>query len=374
MRLDSRGRSALPLVVVLAGLALAAGAAYYFSRPIAKVAPAAPGLAINAVPGSVTIFAERQTELKSEIGGRVIMSKLDPGLHVKEGDVLVQIDTGDLDLEIERIESEFNAHKSRIAVGSTLKVDYETAAEMLQNTERLLKMGNASEAQVTQQRRALRQYEQRLELEAVENKLKTEGYENTLKVKRRQREKMTILAPFDGVVSGVFARQNDLIGSNTPIATLISTSRTVEARISEENFAGLAIGQKTSVRFLGYGLQQYGASITKILPTADPTTQRYIVHLNVDLPPDKLVPGLTGEANIVIAERQSRTLVPRRALRDKQLLVVKDGHIEARTVELGYVALNLAEVTKGVNEGELVVVDELDLFQPGDRVRPQVEK
>lgn len=372
MPLKSRAGSALPVVLVLVAVAAVAAAAYYFSRPVAKVVPVVSGPAINAVPGSVTIYAEYQMELKSEIGGRVLRSKLDPGLRIREGDFLVQIDPGDLDLEIERIESEFNAHKSRVAVGSSIRLEFDTVSEQLENMERLFKMGNASESQVTQQRRTLRQYEQRLELEAVENKLKTEGYENTLKVKRRQLDKMTIRAPLDGVISAVYARPGDLIGSNAPIATLISTSRTVEAKISEENFAGLSLGQKASVRFLGYGSQLYGASITKILPTADPQTQRYMIHLNVDLPPEKLVPGLTGEVSIVVGQRQAEAIVPRRALRGTQLLVVSDGRVQLRNVTLGYV-LNQAEVLTGVRAGEMVITDELDRFQPGDRVRTEVE-
>lgn len=371
---NARASSVLVLIVILAVVAAVALAVFYFSRPVAKGVPVTSGLAIKAVPGSVTVFAEYQMELKSEIGGRVIKSKLDPGLHVKEGEFLVQIDTGDLDLEIERIESEFTAHKSRIAVGSSIKIELDTINEGLQNIERLFKLGNASESQVVQQRRTLRQYEQRYELEAVENKLRTEGYENTLKVKRRQREKMTILAPFDGVISGVNARPGDLIGGGTPIATLISTSRTVEAKISEENFSGLSLGQKASVRFLGYGPQLYGASIIKILPTADPQTQRYIVHLNVDLPPDKLVPGLTGEVSIVTGERQAAAIAPRRALRGNEVFVVSNGRVELRKVQVGYVALNVVEILSGLKPGEQVLVEELDQFRDGDRVRVEASK
>lgn len=369
---NSRASSAIVLIVVLALVAAGAGLAYYFSRPVAVVAPAVKDLAVNAVPGSVTVYAEYQMPLTSEIGGRVLRSRLDPGLVVKTGEFLAQIDTGDLDLEIERIESEYSAHKSRVAVGSSIKLELETVREQLASVERLYSLGNASESQVTLQRRQLRATEQRVELEAVENKLKTDNYENTLKVKRRQRQKMTITAPFDGVVSTVQARPGALVNGNEPLATLISTGRTVEAKISEENFAGLVIGQKASVRFLGYGSQLYGASITKILPTADPQTQRYIIHLNVDLAADKLVPGLTGEVSILVGERESETVVPRRALRGSQLLVVKDGRVEVRNVKLGYVALNKAEILSGIKTGELVIIDELDRFQPGDRVRTEV--
>lgn len=360
----------LGLIAVVLGAA--AWITIYFMRPVAVVDTAKAGSAINAVPGSVTVSAEYQMELKSEIGGRVVRSELDPGLKVRAGDFLVQIDPADLQLEIERIEGEYEAHQRRVGVGSSIQLELETARDVLANMERMFRLGNMSESEVTKQQRIVKQFEQKLELESVENKLKTTNYENLLKVKRRQLEKMTITAPFDGIVSQVLARRGDLIDSNAPLATVIATGRTVEAKISEENFAGIRVGQKASVRFLGYGPQLYGASITKVLPTADPETQRYIVHVNVDLPPEKLLPGLTGEIAIVIGERESKTNVPRRALRGSDVLVVGGGGVvERRTVQVGYVGLNQVEVLQGLQTGDLVIVEDLDRFQPGDRVRVQ---
>ena len=62
------------LVVAAIVVAVAAWAVVYFMRPVAVVEPAISGRAINAVPGSVTVSAEYQMELKSEIGGRVLRS------------------------------------------------------------------------------------------------------------------------------------------------------------------------------------------------------------------------------------------------------------------------------------------------------------
>jgi RND family efflux transporter MFP subunit len=369
MSAKSRTGLWLNLGLVVAILAGAIAAGYYYSRPVAVVAPVVKGRAVNAVPGSVTVFAEYQMELKSEIGGRIIRSVLEPGLPVKEGEVLAQIDPGDLDLEIERLQSEYEAHKRRLAVGSSLKLSLATAREEAQNAERLHKLGSLSDSELTRQQRGLKQVEQQVELEAVENQLKTDNYENAIKTKRRQREKMTIVAPFDGVVSNVAARPGDIIGGNNPIATLISINRTVEAKISEENFASLKEGQTASVRFLGYGDVQYRATIDKILPTADPVTQRYIIYLKVDLPLDKLVPGLTGEASIVVGQREAEAIIPRRALRGNEVFVVSAGKVELRKVQPGYVLWNQAEIVGGLKAGEQVIAEELDLFRPGMLVR-----
>lgn len=366
---NNRGSVLVKIVVVLALLAAAAFAVAYFMRPLAVVTPVVPGKAINAVPGSVVVAAEFTMEMKSEIGGRVIKSDLDAGRYFKKGDFLVQIDPGDLQLDIQRAEAELRALKNRIAVGSQLFFKLETAKEDLANKDRLFKLGQLSETEITRAKREVTAIEQQKALEEVENQRLLDVSETALKVNRRKLEKMTITAPFDGVVSVVYARPGDLIAADASIASLIATSRTVEAKISEENFSGIQVGQKASVKFLGYGSQMYGASVIKVLPTADPTTQRYIVHLNVDLPAEKLVPGLTGEVSIVLGERDAKTTVPRRALRGNEIYVVNGSTVELRKVQLGYVGLNQAEVLEGLRENELVIVEELERFQAGDRVR-----
>jgi RND family efflux transporter MFP subunit len=357
-----------PILIGVAAVLVAVVALMFLLRPTAKVAKVTKGPAVNLVPGSVTVQAEYQMELKSEIGGRVIKSELDPGKSVAAGAFLVQVDPTDLQLEIEHIQSEYDAAKKRIAIGSSVKLDLETATENLQNFERLAKAGNYPLSELEKQRRLVKQVEQRLALEDAANTQQLAAFENSLKVKRRQLEKMTITAPFAGTVSAVLARPGDLISAGSPLAVVISTSRTVEAKISEENFAGIKLGQKASVRFLPYGGWLYDATIAKILPTADPDTQRYIVHLNVKIEPEKLVPGITGEVSIIVGEREGQAIIPRRALFGTNVYVVEDGRVRLRTVETGYVSLTAVEILKGLKAGEMVIVDQPDRYRDGDRV------
>ena len=343
-------------------------------KPTARVADVVSGPAVKAVPGSVTVQAEFAMELKSEIGGRIVKSELDLGGKVSAGTILAQIDTGDLDLDIEKTQSDYEAAKNRIAVGSAIQLDLDSARENLENFERLTKNGNYPPAELEKQRRLVKQIEQRLALENVANKQLIDGYENTIKVQHRQHDKMTITAPFEGVVSAVFARPGDLIGSNAAIATLISTSRTVEAKISQEDFADIKLGQKATVRFLGRENDTYQAEVVQILPTAEAETQRYLVHLDVKCPPEVLVPGLTGEVNIIVGERPAKALIPRRALFGNNVYAVVNGRVQLRKVEVGYVSMNIAEITKGLATGDQVIVEELDKFRDGDRVSPELVK
>jgi RND family efflux transporter MFP subunit len=356
-------------VVLLIGLAYLVN---YLLRPEATVVKVFPGLAVEAIPGSVVVRAEYNMQLKSENGGRVVESALDEGKEIKEGDFLIQLDPADLKLEIERIQTDLEAAQAKLKVGSLIEPELEGAKADLTNAERQFKLGSISEAELQKQQRAVTTLEKRVQVETVDQKQAVDTLENTLKTKQRQLQKMRMLALFDGKISEVYARKGDLIGPNAAIANIISTSRTVEGKISEENFTGVKTGLHASVRFLGYGNGLYDATVVKVLPTADPETQRYVVYLDVKIDPALLVPGITGEVRIIINERDSKTIIPRRALFQNNVYVVKDGIVEERKVQTGYVSLNQVEVLKGLATDEAVIVEELDRFHPGDRVRTRV--
>jgi RND family efflux transporter MFP subunit len=360
-------------------LLLSLGLGGYFvltGRASAKVAIVTKGRAVNSVPGTLVIRAEYEQPLVSEIAGRVIEKdfNLDPGNQVKKGDVLCRIDRTDTQIEIENIESEESALKRRIEVGSLTELERQTAREALDQFERMYKLGSVAEADIIKQRRAYKAMEIKVENDKISSQASLNSYINQLKVKRRIVEKMTITAQFDGVVSAVLVHPGALINANTSLATLITINRVVEAKISQENFAGIALGQNAIVRFLGHEEDIYDAKIVKIMPTAEADTQRYIVHLDVNVKGRKelLVPGLTGEASIVVGERDAEALVPRRAVFGNGIYVVEDGRVKRRKVELGYVSLNIVEVIKGLKAGELVIVDDIDKYREGDRVNTEV--
>jgi RND family efflux transporter MFP subunit len=359
--------AAVLVTVVLLGYGVS-----YWLRPVAEVQAAVRGKAVQSVQGTVTVFAEYQMELKSAVGGRVLTSVLDVGKKVGRGDVLLQLDTGDLDLEIERIRNEITAAKRKVELGSTLRPEVLNARDTLDNLERQTKAGAYPAAEFEKQKRLFQQLQQRMELEEVSNQLALDNFENSLRSKEREKGKMTITNPLDGVVTAVLAREGDLISANFPIATIMTTTRTVECKLSEENFANIKLGQNATVRFLSFGQEQYNGKVSKILPSADSATQRYTVFLDMFIPEGKvLVPGLTGEASIIISEHPNAVIIPRRALVGDYVYVVEGSSLALRKVQKGYEGLKEVEITGGVQEGERVVVEQQDRFRDGDRVRVQ---
>jgi hypothetical protein len=93
----------------------------------------------------------------------------------------------------------------------------------------------------------------------------------------------------------------------------------------------------------------------------------------VKVDPEQLKPNSTGEVTITVDQRPNLVMIPRRAVFDSdKVFVVANGRVHKRQVEVGYVSLTKVEIRKGIELGEYVIVDELERFRDGERVRLQV--
>ncbi len=365
-------------VLVIGGVIVALAAAGWFGyqqlQPIAVVGPITRGTATQAVPANILVTEEFRMEIKSENGGRILKSHVQLGSEVKKDDVLFEIDPRDLELEIERWESDYKAEKARIDLGSPIRFEIATAEEAVRNNTRLVEQGKLAQIALDQSKRAVEQIKDRKANEDIANRKSLDNFENTLKSKRRQLEKMHILAPDDGTVSEIFAINGELVGGGQLLARVISKARLVQAQISEENFAGLRPGLPAKVQLLGYGGKLFAAKIARVLPGADERTKRYTAFLKVDIDEALLAPGLTGEASIVIGQEDNVLLAERRAMLGRTLFVVRDGRAFYRPVIVGNSGTAYTQIVSGVEEHELVILSNPAGFRDGQRVRVVQEK
>lgn len=350
---------------------LVAGGVYFVSsmKPVATVAKTKRHVAVRSVPGTLQVVAEREMSVKSDLHGRVLESNLELGATVREGDVLMSLDLGDLEIQIEKLQIEREAADLILEQGSSRRFSLITLQERLEDTKRRHEAGDASKSEVEARERDITSTELAIEAELNSKKVRIAQLENELKALERTRDKMTIRAPMDGVITEVLAYRGDLISGGQQVARMISLDRIVKVKVSEENFSGIELGQIARVKFLGYGESTFSATVSKTLPVADPVTQRYTVHLDVDIETEKLFPGLTGEATITIDERDRALIIPGTAIIGDRVFVVEDGLVSMRQIEKGFGSMTNVEILSGLKEGDQVIVEDLDLFKVGDRVR-----
>jgi RND family efflux transporter MFP subunit len=345
---------------------------YQQALPTAMVGKVVRGTAVRAVPANVTVSAESTMEIKSEQGGRIIKRLVKKGQEVKEGERMFEIDSKDLELEIEKIEADQKAAKARIDLGSPTRFEIATAEENVKNSTRMLEAGRLAQVEFDRVKRSLEVLKDKKANEDITNQQMLDTFENTLKLKRRALEKMHVIAPDDGTVIDLSVEPGALVSAGQVLARVISRARQVEAQISEENFAGVRPGLPVAVQFLVYYGKRFTGKVERVLPSADEKTKRYTAFLNLDIPIEQLAPGITGEASITVDQHENALLVAQRSVvgvNNSKVYLVQSGHVRFTPVALGFVGQNVAEISSGIKEGDFVVLDELSTFKNGQRVR-----
>jgi RND family efflux transporter MFP subunit len=370
---NNHGRAVLVLAVVLG--ALAAGGWFVFQnlQVTARVKLATRDTAVDAVTGSVLVSADGGLrELKIQVPGIVASTAIKPGTHFKKGDVLVSLDTKDLERQVAEAKRKYASDKERAKIVLDNSTDRNVALGRLENAKRIFVIGAASKEQVDELQRAFDAIETRLKLTEFDDKKADLDFKTAMEDFDLLRAKMRIVAPIDGTVEGALTWEGALVTAGQPLVTVIARSRVVAAKIGEESFGRLKVGQAARLRLLTYGSQNYDAVVSELLPTAD-DAQRFTAYLDVKVDPELLKPGSTGEVTITIDSRPNAVTIPRRAVfAGNRAFVVRDGRVQRREIEVGYVALNKVEVRKGIAEGEAVILDELETFRDGQRVRTEV--
>jgi RND family efflux transporter MFP subunit len=178
----------------------------------------------------------------------------------------------------------------------------------------------------------------------------------------------------DGILSDMKAIDGEFVTNGAQLFTVSSRKNYVRGEVNEEDIGEVKVGMPAIIQMYAYRTQQFKASVTSIVPTADPETQRYTVLLDMQNPPDNLLAGMTGEMNIITGRHENALLVPTRAVLVDQVWVVKNGFIEKRTVKIGYRTLEFSEALNGLKEGEHVVVSDQDKLKPGEFVRQRMIK
>lgn len=392
----NNGRVLLKLGVILVVLAGAVYMALDRFQATARVKLAEISTAVDAVTGTVAVDAEggANKELKADADGKVIeCDKIVVGQSFKEGDVLLRLDSTELERLIEEAKRNYDDKKKRDHITLTggkpelvanalelsdearaklfrdVSPERQRAADKLEQVARLHKLNNVSDQDLENAKRALEDIDRQLQFTALDERKAAADYESMLVRSKLQLEQMEIKAPSDGEIVEASVWKGALINRGHVVGKFMSHGRVVAAKISEESFGKVRVGQDARVRLLTYGETNFDAKVSKLLPKAD-DAQRFTVFLDVKVESqDQLKPGSTGEVTITVGERPNAVMIARRALFDSdKVFVVKNGRVEKRTVKVGFLAYNVAEILEGIAVGEAVIVDLLDQFRDGDRV------
>ena len=166
----------------------------------------------------------------------------------------------------------------------------------------------------------------------------------------------TIRSKLNGTVYSVYKNPGELVNTLEPIATIgCSDKFIIELLVDEVDVVQIREGQQVILVLDAYGDKTFRAQISKILPEKDYRNQTFTVEARFLDVPARLYPGLSGEANVIIATKKNALVIPREYLIDKDRVLTESGQLE---IETGLTNLQYVEVLSGITEEDWILKPE----------------
>jgi len=180
-----------------------------------------------------------------------------------------------------------------------------------------------------------------------------------------------ILAPMDGLITSRKSEIGTTVSPGTPLFQMVDYQIWAASWIDESQIAALRVGQKASITLRSGRV--FEGEVARLGNAADTVTREVEVDVKFHRLPDPLVIGEESEVAIETS-RRTAPAVPLSAIVTRNgrrgVLVVEGGRARFRPIAVSVQDGQRAAVTKGVKEGELVIVEPAEI-EPGKKVSPQ---
>lgn len=298
----------------------------------------------DTLPVMGNIKGVKEVELKFETNGILESFNFEEGERIQEGDIIANLNQRDALLKLKYAELEVEKSKKLYDAGGIGRIKLEQA---------------------------------KLEYESAKSDF----------------EKTNIYAVSDGILGSRDADVGTYINitSNNNIGTFVDISDVyAEFNVIERDTPKLRLGQDSDILIDAYPNKSFKGTVDSISPIVEGRTRTQTVKIELENPDLKLKPGMFTRALISTYESDDALTIPTSAFKKKDAdyfvyVVHKDealeapgeegaegaletGRVEIRKVGIGYLTQDVAEIAKGLGEGELIVVEAFQEFKDKDAV------
>lgn len=322
---------------------------------------------------TVEVKPIEQAELQSKVTGYVQSIAVDKGDRVRRGQVLASIRPSDLPEQ---------ANQAREQVGQA-EAQFKLESENARRSRELFKRGLISKAELDGQ-------EARLQVAQAARGASQAG----LGVVSARLRETAIVAPFDGWVTRRYADPGTLVSPGPTAQALLQIMRIDTVRVFvnvlERDVPQLRRGLPVSITVDAMPGRAFAGTVTRYAPALDPATRTLEAEIVIPNPEEHgaggvpagidrpLKPGMYGHAALRVATHKSSVVLPVEAVMAEDAaryaFVVEEikpgqpretGRARRVPVKIGFDGGSWLEVTEGLQGGEDVIVQGMDLISNG---------
>ncbi|MBI2483747.1 HlyD family efflux transporter periplasmic adaptor subunit [Candidatus Uhrbacteria bacterium] len=195
-----------------------------------------------------------------------------------------------------------------------------------------------------------------------------------------------IVAPFDAIAADVAVKPGDTVNAGAVLSTLITKTSIADLSLNEIDVSRLAIGQKATLTFDAVPDIQLTGSIVEIdtIGSVSQGVVSYAVTIAFDTDDERIKPGMSVSAAIIVDTRVDALIVPASAVKlqgeqyaidlvedsSEQAVLSSGGVVLANPprrvpIEVGISNDESIEILSGIEEGSLVVMRTVDQSSTG---------
>lgn len=375
----------LKLFAVFSGLLILAGCSNAHKPSAVLARTAVPVTTLTVAPSEIpsvytvsgTVRAKTVSTLSSRVLAYVRSVNVREGNRVQAGQVLVTLDSEDLDAHYKQAQS---AHQERVSAlpeaqsaVSEAKANLDLAEVTFRRMQDLYAKRSISDQEFDEAtakiKSARASYSMAL-ARSAQVKDRMAQAEAELRNAAVNQSYSRIVAPFSGVVTAKNVDPGVLAVPGTPLVTVEGAgSYRFEAPVEESRLSSIRLGEKSSIALDALDCKLEGR-VSEIAPVVDATSRSYTVKIDLPSMP-KLRPGLFGRASFE-SRPQKIIAIPAAAVsRNGQLesvFVVEEGIVALRLITAGRDWNGQAEILSGLHPGDQLIYPVPAGLREGTRV------
>jgi HlyD family secretion protein len=357
-----------------------------------RVAPAIKGSIRLIVNADAVLFPRDQANIAPKIGAPVRRFLVNRGDHVKQGQLLAELESRDLAAAAQESRGQYEQaqsnYRSTTAAGvpeqmTKAQTDVATAQQAVDAAKRLLdsrqqlfkdgalarKLVDEADVGYAQAKAAFDIAQQHLQaLQNVGGKeqvniaaAQVDAARGHYESAQAQASYAEIRSPINGVVTDRPLYPGEMAASGTPMLTIMDMSKVVaRVNMAQDQARNVKVGNEATITPADGGELLTGR-VTIVSPASDPNSTTVQVWVQADNPDERLHAGQPVHVSIVAATLDGATLIPAPAVLPNAegetiVLIVDDQNVaHEKVVQIGVREPEMVQIVAGVEVGQRVV-------------------
>jgi membrane fusion protein, multidrug efflux system len=326
------------------------------SVPSVAVVSPAPGKSEMGVPLPAEVQAFVEASIYARANGYLKGWNVDIGQNVQAGQLLAEIDTPELDQQLEQAKAEVAQADANLSLAKSTS---ERWADLLRT------------ASVSEQETAEKQADYELK------KANLEAAHANLHRLEDLKSFGRVTAPFAGTITARDTDVGQLItaGNGRALFRLAQTNPLrVYVHVPQTLSRAVELGQKAELTVSEFPGRKFDAKIVRTAGAMDPTSRTLLAELEVNNPQNEILAGSYAQVRFHDTQGDPTLTLPANTLlfrsEGMQVGVVNSGgKVEMHTVRLGRDFGQTVEIVEGIKAGDHVIMNPADSLASGMTVR-----